>query len=287
MTNRRIEDFIRNTVSLLKRNGISNEESVCEIYILLEFFSGITKKDLIVDPDLELEDICHEKLKKAVIQRIEQKLPVQYIVGQAFFMGEIFNVDKNVLIPRDETEILVRSTLKVCESLENFVVADIGTGSGCIAIMLAKLLKSAKIIGCDISDKALELAEKNALNLGVKDKVTFLKSDLLENLDLSIDVIVSNPPYIDIKELESMQKEVALHEPHLALFAEEQGTLLYRKIIEQAVQKLKPKGFILFELGLGQAEKIQQLFFENKFEVVEIIKDFTGIQRVIIAKKIN
>lgn len=286
MTSLKVEDFIKNTVSLLKRNGISHEESVCETYILLEYFSGISKKDFIVNPNIEIDNGCYQKLEKAIIERIEQKLPVQYITGEAFFMGEIFSVDKNVLIPRDETELLVNSVIKVCERIENPLVVDIGTGSGCISIILAKILKSAKIISCDISEKAIELAKKNALTLGLEEKITFLKSDLLENIDLPIDVIVSNPPYIDIKELETMQKEVALHEPHLALFAEERGTIIYRKIIEQASQKLKSDGYVLFELGLGQSEKIKELFLINNFSVRAIINDFAGIERVIIAKKI-
>ena len=285
MTNIRADLFLKNTVSVLKRNGISHEEAVCETYILLEYFAGISKKDLIINPDTEIDNICHEKLKDAVIQRTEQKLPVQYITGRAFFMDETFSVDKNVLIPRDETEILVRAAIKVCESIKNPVILDIGTGSGCISIILAKTLISAKIIACDICEKALESAEKNALNLEVKDKITFLKSDLLENIDTPLDVIVSNPPYIDIKELEAMQDEVTFHEPHLALFADERGTMIYRKIIRQATQKLKPGGIILFELGFGQAEKIKELFAVNDFSVTEIIKDLAGIQRVIIAKK--
>lgn len=286
MINIRVEDFIKNTVSVLKRNGISHEESVCETYILLEYFSGISKKDFIINPNIEIDNVCYQKLEKAITERIEKNLPVQYITGEAFFMGEIFSVDKNVLIPRDETELLVSSVIKLCERIENPLIVDIGTGSGCISIILAKILKAAKIISCDISEKAIELAKKNALTLGAEEKIIFLKSDLLENIDLPIDVIVSNPPYIDIKELETMQEEVALHEPHLALFAEEQGTIIYRKIIEQASHKLKPGGYVLFELGLGQAEKIKDLFIINNFSVTEIIKDFAGIQRVIVAKKI-
>ncbi|MEI7473389.1 MAG: peptide chain release factor N(5)-glutamine methyltransferase [bacterium] len=285
MTNYSINKLIKNTVSLLERDGISHEEAVCEVYILLEHFAKITKKDLILNPNMILNEDVYTEIQKAVKLRIEEKLPVQYITGEAYFMGECFKVNKNVLIPRPETEILVNETIKTVNLFDTPFIVDIGTGSGCIAIMIAKLLSDINIFSIDISEESLNMARENASKLGVLNNLTFLNSDLLQNIDKNIDIIVSNPPYIDIKELKTMQSEVALHEPHLALFADENGLFFYRNIIEQAVEKLNKNGFILFELGIDQSQSVKELFIKNNFTVMAIIPDFAGIDRVIIARK--
>ena len=189
-----LKEINQNTISKLKESGISSSEAVIETDILLNFVFGITKKDLILNPQKVLKADKLEAFNSLIDRRIKEKIPVQYLTNEAFFMGEEFYVDENVLIPRPETEILVEEVLRHCEQSEAIHLAnrewiassqaprndnklkilDIGTGSGCIACMLAKNLSDATIFACDISEKALKVAEFNAEKLGVKDKITFI-----------------------------------------------------------------------------------------------------------------
>lgn len=285
MSNHPIQELIRNTVSLFIENGISQNEALYEIYSIIEHFTGLTKKNLIMSPDLKLNDENYLNFKNIVQERLSSRTPIQYLLGQAYFMGEYYYVDKNVLIPRPETEILVNETIKLAEEFEKPEIIDIGTGSGCIAISLSKFIKDVKVSACDVSEKALEIAKKNAKKITPDNNLTFIKSDLLSEIDFEVDIIVSNPPYIPKNQYENLEIEVKKHEPHLALFAEENGLYFYRNIIEQAKEKLKINGYIVFELGINQSEEVKEIFTKNGFSINKIIKDFSNIERVIIAKK--
>jgi len=287
-TQKTIIEIKNNAVSKLKEGGIFSSEAIAETDILLNFVFGVAKKDIILNPEKVLEAEKLETFNSLINRRIKEKIPVQYLTNEAFFMGEEFYVDENVLIPRPETEILVEEVLKLV-SKNNAKIIDIGTGSGCIACMIAKNLEAASIFASDISEKALKIAELNAERLGVKDKITFINSDIFENIDdnENFDVIVSNPPYISILEKQNLQSEVVLHEPHLALFAEDnKGIFFYEKLAFQAKDRLNKNGYLAVEIGIYQADDVVKIFENAHFKEIQIIKDFNNIERVVIGKLI-
>lgn len=165
-------------------------------------------------------------------------------------------------------------------------IADIGTGSGCIAVSLAKNLENAEIMATDISEKSINVAKINAENLNVKDKITFKQTNILEGVGEIFDIIVSNPPYIPESDKETLEPEVLLHEPYKALFAgDEEGVEFYDRITKQAQEKLSVNGYIAFEIGINQAEKVKKILENYCFKHIEIIKDYAGIERIITARK--
>lgn len=225
--------------------------------------------------------------------------PIQYILGKAEFMGLEFKVDENVLIPRPETEILVEKVIDLVHSSSRQVIdgqakfmvqsiLDIGTGSGCIAVSLAKFIPNASITAVDISEKAIEAAKQNALLNNVK--INFLVSDLFSNNELramGYELIVSNPPYILGAEIESLQPEVR-REPRIALDGGRDGLDFYRRIISSAPVYLKTRGFLIMEIGFNQRKKIENIFQKSgNFEIIEFIKDYNNLDRIILARKIR
>lgn len=281
-----IKDIKNNTVLMLQNSGISLSEAALETDILLNFVFGVTKKDLILNPEKKLDFEKLEIFNALIKRRIEEKIPVQYLTNEAFFMGKKFYVDENVLIPRPETEILVEEVLKLVNE-NNAKILDIGTGSGCIACLLAKNTSYVTIFASDISKNALKVAEFNAEKLGVKDKIIFINSDLFENIDANdkFDVIVSNPPYISILEKQNLQPEVALHEPHQALFTEdEKGLAFYEKLAFQAKDRLNENGYLAVEIGIYQSADVVKIFKNAGFKEIKVIKDYSQIDRVIVAK---
>lgn len=187
------------------------------------------------------------------LKMLKQGYPIQYLIGYVNFYGNKINVNENVLIPRYETEGLVEKTINYLKSKrENSTILDIGTGSGAISIALKKEITSLKVTGCDISIKALEVAEDNAKNNHVD--IDFIKSDIFSNIKSKFDVIISNPPYIS--ENESIEEIVKKYEPNIALFAKNNGLYFYEEIIKEASKYLNNGGLICFEIGSTQAEDI-------------------------------
>jgi release factor glutamine methyltransferase len=213
--------------------------------------------------------------------------PLQYILGEIEFMGLKFKVDSRALIPRPETEILVESAvnkLKFESKTKQPKILDLGTGSGCIAVAIAKLLPQGKIWALDISGAALELARENA-DLH-KVNIRFLRSDIfsvIENDPVKFDLIVSNPPYIGRGEFKNLAKEIYF-EPLVALEAGEDGLDFYRRIISQAALYLNPFGYLAMEVGSAQAEKVEELCAKYNFNATQIIKDYSNIKRVVITQ---
>lgn len=225
----------------------------------------------------------YAKIRDILTSR-KQNLPLQQILGKAFFMGEEFFVDKNVLIPRPETEILTKKLIDTAKKINAKSILDIGTGSGCISILAAKNLANTAITAVDISAEALKIAAKNAQKLEVGEKITFLNSDIFSAVQGKFDIIVSNPPYISPREASKLEKEV-LQDPHQALFApDDKGIYFYEKIIKEADKFLNKNACVMFELGINQSKLVRELFLTEGFSDVEIIKDFDGIDRVICAK---
>ncbi len=228
--------------------------------------------------------------------------PTQYIVGHQEFWGLDFLVDAGVLIPRPETEHLIEAVLELIDlegivkngpmRQDTFQMIDVGTGSGCIALALAHELPNADVVACDISPKALRVAERNAARLGLSERVTFTESDLLARFLTTEqigpwDFIVSNPPYVSRQELDGVQREVRDFEPRIALSELEgsDASEIYRRLIPQAHKLLRPNGYLIMEIGSGMERQILQLF-EPEWENVQVRRDLQDLPRVVIARKI-
>lgn len=212
-------------------------------------------------------------------KKLKEGYPVQYLIGYVDFYGYKINVDKNVLIPRWETELLVEKTIKYINKIFNktIKILDLGTGSGDISIALKKKIDS-DVTACDISDDALVVAKKNALNNNAD--ITFINSDIFNNINDKYDVIISNPPYIEKDEI--IMDSVKKYEPHLALYAKDGGLYFYKEILKEAKQYLNKKFIIAFEIGYWQSEKITDIakqYFNDAKIITE--KDYVGKDRYI------
>ena len=253
---------IQDIVKILTDSGIESNEANIEVKMLIEHFANYGVKDIIMGKKLDEKKLA--LVKEKAILRAKTRQPIQHIIGFADFMGEKFIVNPSVLIPRDETEILVRKAVDIINE-NNFKMAlDVGTGSGCIACMVAKHT-DCQIIGLDISTDALNTALDNASRLNLFNKAIFRKSDIFSNVKPgeSFDIIISNPPYIPPSEKINIQKEVSF-DPDIALFTKDnQGLEFYEKITTQAPTILNPNGFLIFELGIGQSEHVKNIMSKN------------------------
>ena len=274
---------LQEIVKILTDSGIEPNEAAVEVKLLLEHFANYGYKDIILGKKLTAENI--ELIKEKAELRAKTRRPVQHIIGFADFMGHKFIVNENVLIPRDETEILVRKAVELINDNNLKTALDVGTGSGIIACMTA-MLTDCQIIGHDVSSDALNTALDNASKLNLFNKAIFRKSDVFSNVKPgeTFDIIISNPPYIPPSQRTGIQREVEF-DPQIALFTnDEKGLEFYEKITQGAPAILNDGGFLLFELGIGQAQEVKELM-QKDFEEIEIIKDLAGIERVISGKK--
>lgn len=274
---------IQEIVKILTDAGIEPNEANIEVKLLIEHFAGYTTKDIILGKKLDSAKL--ELVKDKALQRAKNREPIQHIIGFADFMGEKFIVNPSVLIPRDETEILVRKAIDIIDSNNLKMALDVGTGSGCIACMIAKYT-NCQIIGLDISTDALNIALDNASRLNLFNKAIFRKSDVFSNVrdGEKFDIIISNPPYIPIKEKKNIQKEVTF-DPEIALYAKDtNGVEFYERITAEAPRILNSKGYLAFELGVNQADCVANIMCKNNFMVIEIEKDLAGIDRVIVGR---
>jgi release factor glutamine methyltransferase len=265
----------------------------------LEEKQNLKRIDLALQPDLELSD-AEIKVWDAILEQLKKEIPIQYLLGTTHFYGLNFSVNKNVLIPRPETEELVEwiiesqkskvGSLKSGAGSESLKILDIGTGSGCIAISLAKNLSNAHVFAIDISGNALATAKKNAIKNNVN--VTFIQKNILETNSLSavegleqpFDIIVSNPPYVRNLEKHEIKKNVLDNEPHLALFVDDNDALIfYRKISELAQKNLTPNGQLFFEINQYLGKETQELVQSLGFKNIELRKDIYGNDRMLRA----
>ena len=258
-------------------------------YIILEDFNQMKRIDLALNPTLVFSDSAIEKWN-SVLEKLEKEIPIQYILGNAHFYGLEFEVNENTLIPRQETEELVEWIINnnsKIEGFKNLRILDIGTGSGCIAISLAKNLPHAKVFAIDVSEKALETAKRNALKN--ETEVTFLLKNILETEDLEeqFDIIVSNPPYVRNLEKEEIKKNVLDYEPHLALFVEDNDALIfYRKIAELAQKNLTENGQLYFEINQYLGPEMIDLLEVKNFKNIELRKDIYENDRMVFGRKV-
>ncbi len=256
-------------------------DEICSIiYLLLENKFGLTKVEVMTGKEIEPVKLDYFK---DIIQRINRHEPIQYVLGKAEFYGRGFAVDGSVLIPRPETELLIRAVLKE----KNFspTIFDIGTGSGCIAITLAVEIPSSEVYAIDISEEALTVAQQNSKNH--KAKVNFSKFDILANekLEHRFDIIVSNPPYIAESEKKEMNSKVLDFEPPLALFVTDKDPLVFYKVIARKGKSLlKPGGKIFVEINERFGKELKQHFRNEGYSNVSIEKDINNKDRILMAE---
>jgi len=275
----------RNTfINKYLKNGYAFEDAKNEVDFATDVLFNYGYKDFVLGKTLEQWQL--EKLEKIFIERIKTHKPIQQLVGQAYFYGRKFFVNKNTLIPRPETELLVQTVLEFAKEIKNPKILDIGTGTGCIPLTLFLENNDISVDSVDISEKAIETAKKNALFHNVFDNVRFINSDLFENVNEKYNIIVSNPPYIPLKDKETLETEVKDFDPALALFTQdEHGVEFYKKIIEDADSYLLPDGYIAFELGINQDKIVENMLSNNNYKQIKIINDLNSIPRIIIAQK--
>lgn len=284
-----LAEAINSAAIQLSGAGIINARRDAEALL-----SHLIKKNrawLITHGDDALDDEWRG-LFKDTIQRRAKREPLQYIIGSQEFWGLEFMVTPEVLIPRPETELIIEATLAIIHDRNRPArIIDLCTGSGCIAVSLAKELPVARILAIDKSAKALAVAKENAAQHGVSDRIRFLEGDLfhpLEELDWYglVDIIASNPPYVQSGDLDTLQPEVRDYEPEMALIAGPEGTELAAIIINTAPAYLKKTGALIMEMGLGQAEALRKMAGKTgAYTTPEIMKDLAGIERVIVARK--
>ena len=259
----KIEDLLR--IGLEKLNNI--DEADLKLKMILSDLLKEDKSYLVIHKDREISGNIEAEFLKSV-ERLKQGEPVQYIIGKTEFYGLEFNVNSNVLIPQPDTEILVEEVIDIYNKNysnynENITILDLCTGSGAIAVSLKKNLENIEVFASDISTKALEIAKKNANKNNTE--ITFIESDLFENINTKFDIIVSNPPYIERDVLKTLSEEVK-HEPVLALDGGEDGLEFYRKIAKDAKSYLKENGILAIEIGFDQKDSVIKLLEQEGYK---------------------
>lgn len=283
-----IAEAIASAAARLAAHGIENSRLDAEV--LLGHVLDRDRAWLVAHYPDEL-DIQAGRSYDQVLDRRSAREPLQYIIGTQEFWGLLFSVTPDVLIPRPETELVVESSIQALGGNDSPLIVDLCTGSGCIAVSLAKGLPGARVFALDRSEAALAVARENARRNGVADSVRFLAGDLfapLDELDLSgrVDLITANPPYISTGERSALQPEVRDFEPEMALIAGPRGTEIAERIIAASPEYLRTGGSLVMEMGMGQATGLRNIVNNaGSYAAVEILKDLTGIDRVVVAKR--
>ena len=266
----------------LAEEGI--EEFSLDACYLLEYVTGVSKAMYFAEPERAVSEENADRYIDCIRRRAAH-IPLQHITGEQEFMGYPFCVNEHVLIPRQDTEILVEEAIQVMRP--KMKVLDMCTGSGCIVLSILKMCREKYYmtdlqgIGADVSEEALKVARENGRRLEVP--VTWIQSDLFAKIpeEEKYDVIVSNPPYIETAVIDTLQEEVRLHDPYIALDGKEDGLYFYRRIISEAGKYLKMQGKLMFEIGCDQAEAVEELMKNAGYEQITVKKDLAGLDRVV------
>lgn len=274
-----LENALLEGKKFLKEKQIADSD--IDAWYLLSFLFGLNRAQYLMHSSMFITDEQYYEYMELIKKR-GNHIPLQHITGEQEFMGLNFKVSEEVLIPRQDTEILVQEALKVSNGKN---VLDMCTGSGCIIISLEKLGNIKSGIGVDISEAALKIANEN--NTRLKANVQFLHSNLFDQVQGKYDMIVSNPPYIPTSDIDSLMEEVKGHEPVIALDGKEDGLYFYRRILQEGIHYIKPNGYIFFEIGYDQGVAVGQLLNENGFHEIRIIKDLAGLDRVVAGRYEN
>ena len=258
------------------------EEATLDARLLLEAVCGTDRNDLLAHGEQPVMSQAEEKYLNWIRQRAEH-IPLQQLTGEQDFMGLIFSVNEHVLIPRQDTEILVEEVLK--ELHDRMRILDMCTGSGCILLSLLHYSNDCEGLGVDLSAEALEVAGRNVLKVLTPEKAEhahFLQSDLFEKVEGKFEIIVSNPPYIASAEVEKLMPEVRDHEPRMALDGTEDGLHFYRRIIKEAGKHLVNSGMLFFEIGYDQGQAVSELMRAGGYREVQVVQDYAGLDRVVL-----
>lgn len=281
-----IRELMKFAIDHLQRRGF--DETRLNVELLLSHALGCQRIQLYTNFD---KPLTPEELKafRTLYERRLNREPVQYIIGSASFMGLQFQVDQRVLIPRPETETLVEQAMLVCQKFaheQSISIIEIGSGSGNIAVSLAKFVRNASIYSIDTSEEALEVARSNAARHGIEERILFERMDVFEPVDQLLlrrfDLLISNPPYVSQDDWEHLQQEVRKYEPRAAVSDWKDGFEFYRRIIELAPYLLRDQGVVLLELGFGQADDVLAFMKQAGFLRTSLVPDLQGVQRVAI-----
>ena len=272
-----LKGLLTDGTKMLTQAGI--DEAELDARYILEYITGLNSAQYFIHSEDIIEKNKAEEFFR-LIERRSKRIPLSYVIGTRDFFGLTFKVDENVLIPEQETELLVEEVIKYSEGKS---VLDMCTGSGCIAISIALFGKPSKVAASDISEKALEVARENAKSLKAGE-ISFIQGDMFENVTDKFDIIVSNPPYIETGEIDELMPEVRDYIPRLALDGDIDGLKFYRIISKEAVKKLNKNGRIFYEIGYNQSRAVASILLENGFTDVKIMKDYSGLDRIVMAK---
>lgn len=272
-----LKGLLADGTKMLTQAGI--DEAELDARYILEYITGLNSAQYFIHSEDIIEKNKAEEFFR-LIERRSKRIPLSYVIGTRDFFGLTFKVDENVLIPEQETELLVEEVIKHSEGKS---VLDMCTGSGCIAISIALFGKPSKVAASDISEKALEVARENAKSLKAGE-ISFIQGDMFENVTDKFDIIVSNPPYIETGEIDELMPEVRDYIPRLALDGDIDGLKFYRIISKEAVKKLNKNGRIFYEIGYNQSRAVAPILLENGFTDVKIMKDYSGLDRIVMAK---
>lgn len=274
----------------LKYKNILKEQNFetysLDVEVLLMNVTGFSKTQLYTNTEylLSLDEV--QKFQNFFDRRLKKE-PIAYIIGMCEFMGLDFLLNNHTLIPRPDTEILVEKAIQIINEKNFQSGLDIGTGSGAIAISILKYCSNIQMTATDINKNAIFKAKENAEKNKVLDRISFIESDLFQNVTEKFDIIISNPPYIKTNIIHQLDDNVKNYEPKLALDGGEDGLIFYKKITSKANEYLAENGFIMYEIGYDQAEDVTQILIENNFNNIEVLKDLAGLDRVIIGKKLR
>ena len=271
-------EVLQSTTDYFKKRKIDNPRLNAEH--LLAHVLGRKRIELYLEFERVLTESELAPLRDLVKRRAEGE-PLQHLLGTVEFCGHVFHCDKRAMVPRPETEELVEFLKSEIHNPKSKIL-DVGTGSGVIALSLAAKFPTAEILAVDISDEALSLAQENAARLNLADRVRFLKSNLLENVEGTFDLIVANLPYISTQDRHTLSREV-LHDPAVAVFANGRGDELIRKLIAQGPARLRPGGMLALEIGMGQSEALLSTLAEKKYRDIYLKNDYSGVIRFLFA----
>ena len=268
--------------AVLKKSGVAETEP--DAWLLMEYVFDIDRTWYFLHQEEEAGEEKAEQYAR-LLEKRAQHIPLQQLTCQAWFYGLEFYVNEHVLIPRQDTEILVEEVLKEAGGRKGLKVLDLCTGSGCILLSLLEHLEQAQGMGADLSEQALLVAEKNAQIQGKTKQPRFVRSDLFEAVCGQFDILVSNPPYIQTAVIRELMDEVRLYEPRMALDGHEDGLYFYREIAAHAGEYLKGNGILAFEIGYDQGEAVSGLLEKEGYREIRIVKDLAGLDRVVIGRK--
>ena len=292
MSGETLNGLLKNGQKILEQSGI--REAGLDAWLLLEYITGKSRAYYFAHGDEGVTEETACRYQELIRKRAEH-IPLQHLTHQAFFMGYEFYVNEDVLVPRQDTETLMEAALELLKGNKAPRILDMCTGSGCIITSLMLEVPEASGTGVDLSEKALEVAIRNARELGTADRTKFVKSDLLsaeyfskkDNAEkvTGYDMLISNPPYIPSGEIEGLMEEVRLHDPRMALDGMEDGLYFYREITRQAMDHIRPGGWLLYEIGCEQGKDVKELLEKEGFIKTEIRQDLCGLDRVVLGQR--